>query len=69
MDKKVFSDEAKQKQIGRKSKLFSNYLTKAQFSFSLAKSPQCTMTGADHLSQEGGDHSARPGKYTLKNWL
>ena len=40
MDKKGFSDEAKNK-IGGKSKSFSKYLTNAEFSFPLAKSPQC----------------------------
>ena len=40
MDNKGFSDGAKNK-IGGKSKSFSKYLTKAEFSFPLAKSPQC----------------------------
>ena len=41
MDNKGFSYEAKNK-IGGESKSFSKYLTNAEFSFPLAKSPQCT---------------------------
>ena len=43
MDNKGFSDEAKNK-IGGKSKSFSKYLTNAEFSFPLAKSPQCNVS-------------------------
>ena len=42
MDNKGFSDEAKNK-IGVKSKSFSKYLTNDEFSFLLAKSPQCSV--------------------------
>ena len=40
MDNKGFSYEAKKQRKG-KSKSFSKYLTNAEFSFPLAKSPQC----------------------------
>ena len=40
MDNKNYLGEAKNK-IGGKSKSFINYLRNAEFSFPLAKSPQC----------------------------
>ena len=40
MDKKDFSDRAKNK-IGGKSKSLSKHLANAEFSFPLPKSPQC----------------------------
>ena len=42
MDNRCCSDEAKNKS-GGKGKSFSNYLTNAEFSFPLAKSPQCAV--------------------------
>ena len=41
MDSKGLSDKEEEKS-GGKSKSFNNYLTNAEFSFPLAKSPQCS---------------------------
>ena len=55
MDNKGFSDEAKNK-IEGKSKSFSKYLTNAEFSFTLAKSPQCNASSvvAEYSEWEEG---------------
>ena len=51
MDNKGFSDEAKKKNRGT-SKYFNKYLTNAEFSFPLAKSPQCTVLLCTTTSNE-----------------